>query len=532
MVQAGWSRRDAFVGAAATGLLGACARPGRRDANTLVAGLTYDIDTLNVYTTGFLGDVQAAVVEGLLAPDRHARYVPVLALRVPTLANGGIRLTPEGGMVVTYQLRRGVRWHDGAPFTAADVKFTWEAVRNPAFLAESKDGADDIVAIDTPDPFTVVCHYPKVTPGFAATLFTFGILPRHRLLGHDLNNDPYNETPIGTGPFVVKAFRRGQFVLTERNPLYWRRDAAGRPLPALDRLIFKIIANSNTLITQLRSGEIDLCCQTPSDQAKQMGDLAGVELIRSPLLSWQHMDFNFRNPTLRDVALRRAIAHAIDRSALVKVNGGFNQALETVVVPIFPFHDPHAPRHPYDVAKANRLLDEAGYLRGSDGVRAKGDRRLAFRFITQAGKGDDELAQQVLIGQLAAIGVQARADNKQGISFRQARYKGDYDLMYSQWVTGVDPIYSRIFGTGGALNNQLYSNPAVDRALHAMESTLDPAEQKRAAFTMQRILGEDVPTIPLTSGVAVVSKTRRLRGFVPNPTNMTPYITSADWRLA
>lgn len=528
---AGWSRRGTLGALGAAGLLGACARPARADANTLVAGLTYDVDTLNVYATGFLGDVQAAVVEGLLAPDAHARYQPVLALAVPTLANGGIRLTPGGGMAVTYRLRRGVRWHDGAPFTAADVRFTWEAVRNPAFIAESKDGADDIAAIDTPDPWTVVCHYPRVVPGFAATLFTFGILPRHLLAGHDLNNHPYNERPVGTGPFRVVAFRRGQYVLTERNPFYWRRDAAGRPLPAIDRLIFKIIANSNTLITQLRSGEIDLCCQTPSDQAKQMHDLPGVELIRSPLLSWQHLDFNFRNPVLREPAVRRAVAHAIDRGALVKVNGGFTRALETVVVPIFPFHDPAAPRHPYDVARANRLLDEAGWARGAGGVRARDGRRLSFRFITQAGKGDDELAQQVLIAQLAAIGVEAIADNKQGIAFRQARYKGDYDLMYGQWVTGVDPIYSRIFGTGGALNSNAYSNPAVDRELRAMERTLDPAEARRAAFAVQRLLGEDLPTVPLTAGVAVVSKSRRLHGFTPNPTNMTPYVSCAGWSM-
>jgi peptide/nickel transport system substrate-binding protein len=525
----GWTRRGA-LSSLGVGGLAACARVSR-DPDTLVAGLTYDVDTLNVYATGFLGDVQAAVVEGLLAPDGHARYVPVLATRVPTLANGGIRLTPAGGMTVTYPLRRGVRWHDGAPFTAADVRFTWEAVRDPAFIAESKDGAEDIAAIDTPDPFTVVCHYPKVVPGFAATLFTFGILPRHRLHGRDLNVDPYNEQPIGTGPFRVSAFRRGQYVLTERNPFYWRRDGRGRPRPAIRRLIFKIIPNSNTLITQLRSGELDLCCQTPFDQAKQMGDVPGVELVRAPLLSWQHLDFNFRHPLLRDPALRRAIAHAVDRTALTRATGGFNRPLNTPVVPVLPFHDAHAPRYPYDPALANRLLDAAGYPRGADGVRARDGRRLAFRFVAQSGKGDDELAQQVLIAQLDAVGIRAEADNKQGIAFRQARYKGDYDLLYGSWVTGVDPIYSRIFATGGALNSNAYSNPAVDRALAAMERTLDPAEQRRAALLFQRLVGDDLPGLPLTSGTAVVSKTRRLVGFTPNPTNMTPYVSCAGWRL-
>lgn len=525
------TRRDTLGGLAATAALGACRR-ATSDPNTLTAGLTYDIDTLNVYSTGFLGDVQAAVVEGLVAPDTHARYVPVLALEVPTLANRGIVLTPEGGMTVTYRLRPGVRWHDGAPFTAADVKFTWQAVRDPAFLAESKDGSDDIAAIDTPDPLTVVCHYPKVTPTFAATLFTFGILPRHLLVGQDLNNNPYNERPVGTGPFRVVRFERGQYVLTERNPYYWRIDAAGRRLPYLDRLIFKIIPNSNTLLTQLRSGELDLVCQTPYDQAKQMHGLAGVELIRAPLLSWQHLDFNYRNATLRDVAVRRAVAHAIDRDALARALGGFPIPLRSVVVPILPFHDPAVPCRTHDPARAGAILDAAGYMRGSDGVRAKGERRLSYRFVTQAGKGDDELAQQVLIAQLQAIGIEAVADNKQGVAYRQARYKGDYDLNYAAWVTGVDPVYSKFYTTHGMLNGQLYSNPAMDRVLTAMESTLDPAERRRTGFAMQRILAEDLPTIPLTTNAAVVSKRRELKGFATNPTNMTPYVSSAPWRLA
>ncbi len=510
-----------------------CGPARRRDDNTLVVGLTYDLDTLNVYSTGFLGDVEAAVVEGLLAPDAHARYVPVLAITVPTVANGGIVVAPDGrGMTITYKLREGVRWHDGAPFTAADVAFTWRAVRNPAFVAESKDGAEAIVAIDTPDPFTVVCRYDRITPTFAATLFTFGILPKHLLDGVDLNTSAYNERPVGTGPFMVKEFRRGQYVVTERNPLYWRRDAAGRAFPAIDRLIFKIIPNSNTLLTQLRSGELDLVTQTPYDQAKQMRHVAGVELLRSPLLSWQHLDFNFRNPTLRDPVVRRAIAHAIDRSVLVRVNGGFQTPVKSVVVPIFDFYDPDAPEHRYDPVEARRLLDAAGYTVQPDGVRARGAARLAYRFVCQAGKGDDELAQQVILAQLKAIGIAATADNRTGVAYRQARYKGDYDLNYSSWVTGVDPVYSRFFATHGANNGQGYSNPAMDHILARMEGTLDPGERRRAAFEMQHLLAIDLPTIPLTSGAAVVSMSERLRGFTPNPTNMTPFVGCADWRLA
>jgi peptide/nickel transport system substrate-binding protein len=513
-----WTRRTLLLGAGASALA-ACGRVrSGRDTNTLVVGLTYDIDTLNVYSTGFLGDVQAAVVEGLLAPDQHARYVPVLATEVPTLENGGIVLD-GAGMTITYKLRPGVLWHDGQPFTSADVAFTWRAVKDPAFIAESKDGTEEIVAIKTPDALTVICRYATVSPTFATTLFTFGILPRHLLEGVDLNTSSYGDRPIGTGPFMVTAFKRGQYVLTERFPGYWRRDAGGRRLPYLDKLIFKIIPNSNTLLTQIRSGELDLVTQTPYDQAKQMHGLPGVELLRAPLLSWQHLDFNYRNPLLADRQVRLAIAHAINREPLVRAQGGFPAPIKSPVVPVFDFYDAGATEIAYDPAKARALLKAAGHTG-----------KLRFRFLAQAGKGNDELAQQVIIAQLKAVGIDAYADNKTGVSYRQARYTGEYDINYATWVTGADPIYSRFYATKGSNNGQGYSNPVLDRVLARMEGTLDPTERRRAAFAMQRILLHDLPSVPLTSNVAVVTKRSTLAGFTPNPTNMTPFVGCAFWR--
>lgn len=524
-----WTRRALLAGAGVGALgLAACGRVrSGRDSNTVVVGLTYDLDTLNVYSTGFLGDVEAAVVEGLLAPDEHARYVPVLATEVPTLENGGI-VRNGAGMSITYKLRPGVLWHDGQPFTSADVAFTWRAVKNPAFIAESKDGTDEIVSIETPDPLTVICRYAAVSPTFATTLFTFGILPQHLLEDVDLNTSSYNERPIGTGPFMVTAFKRGQYVLTERFPGYWRRDANGRRLPYLDKLIFKIIPNSNTLLTQIRSGELDLVTQTPYDQAKQMHGLPGVELIRAPLLSWQHLDFNYRNPILADRQVRLAIAHAIDRAPLVRAQGDFPAPITSPVVPVFDFYDRALPAIAYDPARARALLEAAGYV--GKGVRRRGGRPLRFRFLAQAGKGNDELAQQVIIAQLKAIGIDAYADNKTGVSYRQARYTGAYDINYATWVTGADPIYSRFYGTKGSNNGQGYSNQTLDRVLARMEGTLDPGERRRAAFEMQRILMHDLPSIPLTVNVAVVTKRSALLGFTPNPTNMTPFVGSAFWR--
>jgi len=522
---------DAFVALAA---LGACAVSAQNYGGTLTVGLPYDIDTLNVYTTATLGDVESAVVEGLLAPDQDARYVPVLATEVPTLQNGGIQLTENGAaMRVTYHLRPGVTWQDGAPFTSADVKFTWEAVKDPHYLAESKDGTKEVLSIDIPDDLTVSVNYRTVAPSFASTLFTFGILPRHLLAGHDLNHDPYNEVPLGTGPFQVKEFRRGQYVVLERNPHYWRRDAAGQALPYLDRVIYKLIPDSNTMGALIRAGEVMLAPRIPF---MLLQGAANIALVSGPMLGWARLDFGFKRDTpLRDPIVRRAIAQAINRAALIKAAGGYPVAIRSPVIPLLKdlFDDsPDATVPDFDPAAANRALDDAGWRRDADGIRSRAGVRLAFGITTQAGAIDHEIAEQIIIAELKAIGVRVAADNKTGIAYREARYKGAYDLLYGHWVTAADPVYSVFYGSHGPLNGQGYASPALDAALARIESTIAPAPRRAAAAEMQRIFAQDLPSLPLVTNVSIAAMTTRLKNFHINPTNMTDFVDIASWYLA
>ncbi|WP_407572456.1 peptide ABC transporter substrate-binding protein [Deinococcus altitudinis] len=513
-------------------LLGGMSMAQQR-GGTLTVGLGYDIDTLNVYSTGYLGDVQAAVAEGLVAPDSKARYVPVLATRVPTVANGGIKVAADGkSMVVTYQLRPGVKWSDGQPFTSADVKFTWEAVRDPKFIAESKDGTDDISSIETPNALTVVVNYKRVAPDFASTLFTFGILPQHTLQGKDLNTDNYNQMPLGTGPFKVTEYKKGQYVILDRNPYYWRKDKAGVQLPYLDRMVFKIIPDSNTLVTQLKSGEVQLAYGVPYSQVAQLGNQPGLNVVKNSVLSWQHLDFNLKGPApLRDLNVRKAFAYAIDKATISKALGGYPTPINTVVVPVFSYSNKLVPSYGYDPAKARALLDAAGYKPGADGIRAKNGQRLSFNIMVQAGRSTDEDAEQVLIASMKAIGVELKPDNKSGVAFRDARYKGGYDIFYSGWITAADPTYSVFFGTKGVNNGQGYSNPKVDALLTTAESTLDPIARGKALRDFQALLMADLPTIPVTSNPSMIAVTEKLGGFVPNPTNMTNFVNTSGWYL-
>ena len=521
--------------ASVTLLLVICAGAGfaQTSGGVLTIGLGYEIDTLNPYSTGRLGDVQATVLEGLVAPDENAEFVPVLATEVPTLDNGGIVLNEDGTrMTITYTLREGVQWSDGEPFTSEDVAFTWEAVKDPEFLAESKGGTEYIDSIETPDPLTVVIEYNTVAPDFASTLFTFGILPKHILEGQDLNTSDFNDKPIGTGPFMIAEYRPGEFVELERNPFYWDTGENGEQLPYLDGLVFKILPDSNTLVTQLRSGEIDMAYSVPYAQVPNLENDDSMTVIPNTTLSWQHLSMNLDSGALGDVQVRRAIAHAINKEAIARALGGYPTPLDTVVVPIFSFSSSDVPTYPYDPEEAARILDEAGYTTGSDGVRVNAEgERLSFEFMTQAGRSEYELAQQVMIAGLQEVGVEVQPNNRSGPALTDAMNASDYDLWYSGWITPGIPNYAIFYATDGFLSTMNYSNPELDAALETANNSIDPETREEALLEFQEILMTDVPTLPIMSSPSIIVVPSNLQNFVPNPTNMTNFVHSSNWYL-
>jgi peptide/nickel transport system substrate-binding protein len=237
---------------------------------------------------------------------------------------------------------------------------------------------------------------------------------------------------------------------------------------------------------------------------------------------------------LRDPVLRRAIAEAINRAALVKAAGGYPQAIRSPIVPLLSaLYDssPDASAPAYDPAAANQALDAAGYRRGPDGFRSKDGAALNFWITTRSGEIDGEIGEQIIMAELKAIGIRVTADNKSGIAYREARYRGDFDLLYSRWVTAADPVYSVFYGSHGPLNGQGYASAELDAALKRMETTLEPAVRRAAASDVQRILAQDLPAVPLLSMVSIAAKTRRLQNFTTNPTNMTDFSSIARWYL-
>ncbi|HWF85731.1 MAG TPA: ABC transporter substrate-binding protein, partial [Vicinamibacterales bacterium] len=244
----------------------------------LIVGYDREPDTLNRFSTHILEDIQTCIVEGLTTTDEQMRVVPLLATEVPTVENGGVQLRGDGGMDVTWKLRPGVKWHDGAPFTSADVQFTVDAINSPNYNPESTDGFDRISSVDTPDPLTAIVHYKEIYAPYDIQ-FIRGALPKHILQGRDIDRaQDYNRNPLGTGPYRVVEWRAGEYILLERVPHYWRGDE----YPKIRRLLFKFIPNTNTRINQLKSGEVHVVALVPWDKYREIADLESIVIRKTP----------------------------------------------------------------------------------------------------------------------------------------------------------------------------------------------------------------------------------------------------------
>ena len=496
----------------------------------LVIALNYEPDTMNVYSTHLMGDVQAMMVEGLLVPDSNMEYVAVLAKEVPTVDNGLIELHDDGTMDITYNLREGVKWHDGEPLTSADVKATWEALANPDWQAESKDGVDDIDSIDTPDDLTVVCHYNCQTPDFAQTLFTFGIMPKHMIEGVDMNdaNGDYNSAPVGTGPYKFVEWKHGDHITLERNEEYW-----GEEGPYLDTVIFRFVTDENTRINMLKNGEIDFTAGIGFSNYPQVENIEGMVTVTNPLNSWQYVDFNCTVPGLDDVNVRHAISCAIDKQALVdQLFNGIPTAWHQPWTVKDPYHvDDFVTEWDYDVDRAKQILDDAGWVEGSDGIREKDGVRLEFTIGCSSSSTADESIQQVLIADLEQVGIKLTAENYAASTWTAMMYDGDYQIGLGRYITSPGASRTVMYASDGQLNRGGWKSEQFDEASHQLDVEMDEDTRKELVKTCLEAFDEGLPQVIIYSNAEVDVYTNALQGVQLNPTNMTNFCQSYTWWL-
>jgi len=514
----------------------ACAGSDRGGASNdlLIVGYDREPDTMNRFSTHILEDIQSCVIEGLTVTDEQMNVIPLLASEVPTPENGGVVVHANGKMDVTWRIRPGIRWHDGVPFTSADIKFTVEAINSPDYNPESTDGFDRIESVDTPDSLTAIIHYREVYAPYALQ-FVRGALPRHVLQGRDIDGaQDYNRNPLGTGPYRVAEWKTGEYVLLERVPNYWRGDS----LPAIRRIVFRFVANTSTRMNQLRGGEIHVTALVPWDKYREVRDVPGLSIHKMPGNSYEHVTLNQRAvEAFRDVRVRRALTHAIDRELIVRTI--LDSLAPVIHGPIqavsWAFTDQVA-RYDYDPARARALLDSAGWHdRDNDGVRERNGKRLAFTLITQAGFAVRENVSQALQRMWRDVGVDAQVQLVDGTSISGLWFEGKFDAMLHWWHMPADPELTLFFAADrtppNGRNINYVSDDSLTRLLYASDRTVDQARRRALLVAAQQRIADLAVEIPLYNVTRLDAVPATLEGFTGNPTNAGIFWDVWRWRI-
>jgi peptide/nickel transport system substrate-binding protein len=492
-----------------------------------------DIDSLNphLFTETTLGNIAELTMAYLVRYDKTGNPVPELATIVPTQANGGIS---KDGKTITWHLRRGVKWSDGVPFDADDMVFSTKAVLNPANNEVGRDGWNLITKIDEPDKFTVVYHLSKPYAAFLPSFFGSAganpcLLPKH-ILGDlpNINQAPYNSKPVGIGPFRVTAWKRGDAVEMEANPYYWRG------LPKLKRITYKLIPDRNTLQTAMQTGDVDIWPLVSAGYITPMKAIGSLTTTVQPSSYYSHLDFNVTRPLVSDVRVRQAIRYALDRNAIMeKVGHGYGileESPTSTTLPIAPT-TAEVPLIPYDVAKAQALLDAAGWKPGPDGIRMKDGKRLSLDFPYYTGAPDVDALVEYIRSQLKTVGIEMQtrkfAPATYFAPFQNGGivYGGKWDMTTFAW--GTDPIgdISNLFESNqippNGQNDPRYSNKQVDAWMQELKNSYDPAVHKKLLLQEVKQIVADVPTIVLYLREDGYAVSKKVTGYTPGA--FTPF---------
>ncbi len=500
----------------------------------LIYGSLLEPNTLNPLLSDLVAtaEVGSLIFNGLVKVNDKGEWLADLASEVPTPQNGGVS---ADGLTVTYRLRPGVAWHDGRQFTSADVKFTWETIMNRRVNVVSRDGYDRISAVDTPDPLTVVVRFRQYYAPYL-TLFTT-IIPRHLLANEvDVNKAPFNRAPVGTGPFRFKEWRLAEAIVLEANPGYF----GGRP--NLDGILYKIIPDSNIMLTQLKAGEVDVVSNVGGAHVDQVRAVSGVRAVMTPSMIWEHLDLNVDNALFQDARVRRAIALAIDRQALVtNVVKGAASVATGDQSPLSWAFNPTVKPPARDVAAARELLAQAGFKPGADGVFVKDGRRLSFNLVTTTGNKTREAVANEIVQQLKEAGVEATVRLVDvPVFFGDVLRSRRFEAAMFAWVAGLDPDNASLWhsrnipGAGNNWQGQNYAgwrHPEVDGLTERGARLVDVEARRQAYLRIQELLAQEVPVIPLyfRSNVDAVRDT--VVNYKPNPTQAGNLWNAREWGL-
>ncbi len=490
---------------------------------TLVAAISHDPGHLNpaITTNGGVHSASGLLYNGLVSLDANLQPAPELAERWEV---------ENGGALYRFHLRHDVLWHDGQPFTAADVKFTFEELLLKFHARTRASVAPALLSIDTPDEFTVEFRFRRP---YAPLLLQLDveeapIMPRHVFAGTDPLQNPANTAPIGTGPFRFASYRAGSEIRYASNQRYFRG------APFLANVVMRIVPDAGTQLIALEAGEVDWLFGVPGPERARLRRDLRFRLIQTPGVSGgsncvSTLGFNLDRALFRDIRVRRAIAHAVNRPQFLdRVLFGEGRVAEAPISSGIAFaHAGELAMPGFDAIRAGRLLDSAGWRRTGSGVRtARGiggvvdGTPLIVGFSAMPSQG---AYGDLLRAQLRAVGIDVRVELLEAAGFGQKIFTArDFDTAVVAYCNGTDPeigvrrqYVSMNIAPVPFSNLAAYRNPVVDSLFDYAASALDLAVRRRAYREIQEIVVRDQPYVWLVESLSTYAHNVRCTGLSP-----------------
>lgn len=425
-------------------------------------------------------------------------------------------VSPDG-LTITFKLRRGVKWHDGAPFTAQDVLFTYQTMVDPKTPTAYSGDYLQVKKAEAPDDYTFRVTYPKP---FAPALGSWGlaILPKHLLVGQDITQSPLARSPIGTGPYKFGEWKAGEKIYLTYNPDYFQ----GRVY--LNGYLYVVKPDLATMFLELKAGNIDRMGLTPLQYTRQTEYprfQRMYEKYRYMPFSYIYLAYNLEDPRFADRRARQALTLAINKQEIIDgVLMGLGEEATGPYKPGTWYYNPDVPKFPYDPEKAKALLGEAGWRPNAEGILERDGRPFEFTILTNQGNDIRVRTAEIIQRRLREIGILVKIRTVEWAAFiKEFIDKGQFEAIILGWNTGLDPDQYDIWHSSktkpGELNFIHYSNPEVDALLEEGRHTFDQEKRRRAYFRLQEVLAQDQPYTFLFVPDALPAISKRFRGIKP-----------------
>ncbi|MEZ4546471.1 MAG: peptide-binding protein [Thermodesulfobacteriota bacterium] len=431
----------------------------------------------------------------------------------------------EDKLTYTFKIRQGVKWHDGAPFTSADVVFSYKTIMDPKVDApQLRSYYQEIRDVEAIDDYTVKFTYAR--PYFLALEFCGGmpIVPKHIFEKGDFNTNPAGRKPVGTGPFKFVKWTTGREVVLEKNPDYWGEK------PHLNRIVFRIITDSSVALQVLKRQELDVASLTPIQWEKQTNSpdfKKHFDKFSYFTPNYSYIGWNSKRPFFADKRVRTALTHLVNRELILdKVMYGLGAIVTNPFYINSPEYDKSIEPIPYDPAAARKLLEEAGWVdHDNDGIRDKDGVKFSFEFLIPGGSETGEKIATILKEELDGIGIDMTIRKTEWAVFTTRLNERNFDAVTLAWSMGIesDPyqIWSSTQAEAGS-NFIGFKNAETDKLIEEARKEFDRDKRIELYRQFSEIIHEEQPYTFLFCRKATVAVNKRFENVTVYPLGIEP----------